>query len=208
MPELRQTVGKNLTNLRKKKGLTQQELALKLSYSDKAISKWEHGDALPPLENLVEICRFYGVTLDDLTHEDMRMPDDPSNEKTDKRNRLIITLLSVFLVWLIATAVYVAINIILSVYYWQVFLFAVPVSCIVLIVFTSIWGDSRLLYLEISGLVWGLIGSIFCSIGDYKLWLLFILGIPAEAIIVIWSQLKRKTIPKGSHHSDSKSQSK
>ena len=63
MNEIKKLIGKNLTELRKKQKLTQAELATKLNYSDKAISKWEHGDALPSIENLMEICNFYGITL-------------------------------------------------------------------------------------------------------------------------------------------------
>ena len=49
MSEVKQIIGANLTELRKKKHLTQAELASKLNYSDKAISKWEHGDAVPSI---------------------------------------------------------------------------------------------------------------------------------------------------------------
>ena len=70
MSEIKENIGKNLTELRKKMKLTQAELAAKLNYSDKAISKWEHGDAIPSIENLVEICKFYGITLDQLVNSE------------------------------------------------------------------------------------------------------------------------------------------
>ena len=47
MKDVRPIISKNLTMLRKEKGLTQAELAEKLNYSDKAISRWENGDTLP-----------------------------------------------------------------------------------------------------------------------------------------------------------------
>ena len=47
MEKLKQTFSKNLSNLRKKKGLTQLELASELNYSDKAVSKWERADSIP-----------------------------------------------------------------------------------------------------------------------------------------------------------------
>lgn len=55
-----------LVQLRKKKNLTQEELAEKLGVSRQAVSKWECGEALPDTENLVMIARLYGVSLDAL----------------------------------------------------------------------------------------------------------------------------------------------
>ena len=47
MEDLKQIFAENLSALRKKKGWTQMELAERLHYSDKAVSKWERGESLP-----------------------------------------------------------------------------------------------------------------------------------------------------------------
>ena len=52
MSELRKIIGKNLSELRKRKKYTQQELGEILLYSDKTISKWEKGESLPGIEIL------------------------------------------------------------------------------------------------------------------------------------------------------------
>ena len=70
MDDLRKLIGKNLTELRKRKGLTQLKLAEMFNYTDRAVSKWESGETLPDVEVLYNLCEFYGVTLDYLTHED------------------------------------------------------------------------------------------------------------------------------------------
>ena len=84
MKEIREIVSENLTELRKEKKLTQLELAEKINYSDKAVSKWENGDTLPDIETLQKLCDFYGVTLDYLTHEgsrkDKKEPGSPVRE--------------------------------------------------------------------------------------------------------------------------------
>ena len=67
MEDLKIIVGKNLAALRKKKKLTQIELADKFNYSDKAVSKWEQGATLPDLETLCQLCDFYRVTTEVLT---------------------------------------------------------------------------------------------------------------------------------------------
>ena len=70
MKDLRKIIGDNLSELRKRRGLTQFELAEKFNYTDRAVSKWENGDTLPDVEVLYQLCEFYGVTIDYLTHEE------------------------------------------------------------------------------------------------------------------------------------------
>ena len=62
-------VAKNLSNYRKINNLTQLDLAEKLNYSDKAISKWERGESLPDLYTLQKIAELYGITLNELCAE-------------------------------------------------------------------------------------------------------------------------------------------
>ena len=66
---LPQIVGKNLATLRKAKGLTQQQFAEQVHYSDKSVSKWELGYTIPSVDILMDIASFYGVTVDYLLHE-------------------------------------------------------------------------------------------------------------------------------------------
>ena len=61
-------LGNNLYNLRKKRGLSQEEFAEKIHISRQAVSKWERGEAFPDTENLIEIAEFYGVTIDELVN--------------------------------------------------------------------------------------------------------------------------------------------
>ena len=55
-----------LQELRKKKGLTQEELAARLYVSRTAVSKWESGRGYPSLDSLREIAKFFHVTVDEL----------------------------------------------------------------------------------------------------------------------------------------------
>ena len=56
LKDIKGIVSKNLVTLRKGKGITQAELAERLNYSDKAVSRWEHGDTLPDINVLYELC--------------------------------------------------------------------------------------------------------------------------------------------------------
>lgn len=59
-------LAKNLCFLRAEKGITQEELAKNLHMEQKAWSTYERGQRIPPLKKLVEIARYFNVTLDEL----------------------------------------------------------------------------------------------------------------------------------------------
>ena len=67
--EIKLNFSQNLINLRKTKNLTQLQLAEKLNYSDKAISKWEVGAVLPDVETISHIAEFFGITVNDLIYK-------------------------------------------------------------------------------------------------------------------------------------------
>ena len=64
-----------LTVLRKKKGLTQADLAEAVCVSRQAVSKWETGRALPSAENLMFLSELFGVSVDYLLHDGMEEPE-------------------------------------------------------------------------------------------------------------------------------------
>ena len=67
--EIKEIISKNICGLRKKAMLTQAELADKLNYSDKAISKWERGESLPDAEMLYKIAELFEVDISYLFEE-------------------------------------------------------------------------------------------------------------------------------------------
>ncbi|MBQ2729467.1 MAG: helix-turn-helix transcriptional regulator [Clostridia bacterium] len=198
MTELKQIVAKNISELRRESGLTQLQLAEKLNYSDKAVSKWESGASIPDVSVLLEIANLFGVTVDYLLSEDHKIPVKAMVKETMRgRKHFVITLLSVALVWLIATAVFVVFSIFsLWSFAWLLFIYSVPVSAILLIVFNSIWGKRRHNYVYISILMWSLLASIYLSIlaiATRNVWLIYMIGIPGQVIICLWSGMKKNT---------------
>lgn len=59
-------IANRLYEYRKNMGLTQEELAEKIGVSRQAVSKWERSEASPDTDNLIELSKVYGVTLDEL----------------------------------------------------------------------------------------------------------------------------------------------
>lgn len=199
MEDLKPIIAKNITVLRQNAKLTQIELAEKLNYSDKAISKWERAESIPDVSVLKSIADLFGVTVDDLlTPENANVPNrqDEGILERKRKNRAVITTLSVLLVWFIATFFYVILDIlrVQMALRWLPFLYAVPVSMIVWLIFNSIWFNTRKNYLIISLLMWSALISTVISLlaAGFSAWTLFSLGIPGQIIILVWSRLQYK----------------
>ncbi len=72
-------IGKFIAEKRKEENLTQNELAEKLYISDRAISKWERGICLPDVDNMIELCKLFDITISDLLNGEI--VDMKDNEK-------------------------------------------------------------------------------------------------------------------------------
>lgn len=70
------TFGEKLQELRKQQGLSQEELAGRITVSRQSISKWELGTAVPDTENIVQLSKLFGVSTDYLLHDDYESDQD------------------------------------------------------------------------------------------------------------------------------------
>ena len=204
MEDIKAIIAENITLLRKGSGMTQIELAEKLNYSDKAISKWERGESVPDISVLKQIADMYGVTVDYLITAGNAVPPDDKEiearelaERKKKRVHGTITGMSVLLVWLIALTVFLAIDLPTEGIYghWLAFAYAFPTSAIVWLVFNSIWFAKRRNYLIISLLMWTLIFALHLNMViscRVNLWQLYILCVPGQMIILLWSLMSKK----------------
>ena len=73
-------LGDKIYELRKKKNLTQEDLAILLDISDKAISKWENGTSKPTIDNLKRLSKRFDITLDEL----IEIEEKENNQKITK----------------------------------------------------------------------------------------------------------------------------
>lgn len=196
MEDLKAIIAENIASLRRESEMTQIELAEKLNYSDKAISKWERGESVPDISVLKAIADLFGVSVDYLiSSEHEETVDDSEAEKERARRRrtmhTMVTGMSMLLVWLVAATIFVPIDIATSdaVAHWLTFAYAVPISMIVWLVFNSIWFNRRRNFLIISIMMWSLIMAIHLSVlvGGYNFWQFYLIGIPGQLIIILWS---------------------
>ena len=198
-------IAANIAELRKKNGMTQQDLAAKLNYTDKAISKWERGESIPDVLVLKQIADMYGVTVDYLLTDVHEAPEPVAEEKSidvtlkkrqSLRTRGFVTGMSVLLVWIAALVLFIVFDTASLDYRsnWVVFACAVPASFVVWLVMNSIWFNRRRNYLIISLLMWSTLALIYIPVllfAGKNLWLIFSLGLPGQAIIIMWSRLKQ-----------------
>ena len=205
--DINEVIGQNLLLLRKNKKLTQLEVAEKFNYSDKSISKWEKGESLPSIEVLKQLAGFYSVSLDELTSEYFEIDSSKNTEQPEQKikekiprmfsTKIMISLLGVSAVWLIATMLFVIFKLTLNKNYFTFFIWAIPASFIVVIVFNGIWGKMRYLFIILTGLLWSLLASLHIQIIliGFNIWPIYILGCPLQLLIVLWGALVKK--PKG-----------
>lgn len=193
MESLEKIFSKNLIKYRTLMGLKQSELAKKINYSDKSISKWERGEGLPDLKATKNLCDIFGVSIDDMLKEN----DDHKTKIsktiiTKNKKHFLTSLLSASIVWLIATIVYVSLIIAeVKGNIWLPFIYAIPVSSIVFIVFSSIWGNNLLQFLCITLLLWGVILSITLSTPISNIWFICVIGAVCQTMIAMWFALVR-----------------
>lgn len=194
--DIKTTVASNLIALRKSKGLTQADVANALNYSDKSVSKWEHADSLPDISILSALADMYGVTLDYLTHEDAeeQLAYVNGKHKPDRERQLTIEILAVTIILLCSTVAFVYGYCFREVQYvfWQAYLWAIPASSILLLYFNRVWHKNRLASIILKSiLLWSLLLCIYLQFFDYKLWMIFIIGVPIEAIFILSGNLTK-----------------
>ena len=178
---LRRTVAKNIAAYRKAHKDTQLDLARKLNYSDKSVSKWERGEGLPDVFILAEIAQLYGVTVSNLIGE-VAPP-----KKSNPHFHAYVTVLSVALVFAIAAILYSAFRIAdVPFRAWLFFLYAVPVSAIVCVVFTSLWWGILLQGLSITALIWSAGVCVYLSLPIPNRGLVFVICAAVQVLITLW----------------------
>lgn len=190
--DLNKIFAENLIYLRKKKKMTQIELADKFDYSDKTVSKWENGVTIPSVDVLMELSTFFNVSLDYFVkeHDEKEKIKITRDASRMVINKIIITLLSILLVWLLAVVIYVSCIFITGEYFWTLYIWAVPVSSIVAIIFKAIWWPGKTICIFISILIWSLITAVCLQFLTLNLWLLYLIGIPAQISVILASQFK------------------
>ncbi len=189
---VKEIIAKNLTSLRKESKMTQQQLAEKLNYSDKAVSRWENAETLPDIETLCKICDIYGVKFEYLLQKE-QPKKNPYVVKTNLTGRILITFIIMCSIWIATTLTYTYVNLIFGVKVWTVFIWAVPISAAVCEACNAVFFRNKALGCVLySVLSWTAILALYLQTLKYNTWMLFIMGIPLQAVIILITVFKYK----------------
>ena len=189
MKTIKEILVENLINLRKTHKLTQLELSDKIGYSDKAISRWEHGEVLPDITTLEKLAEIYGVSFTSLFEENLNIQKEKS-KNSQLTNKLLITLLSIFSVWVLVIISYITLKLTIGEHIWELFVIGVPLSFLLSTIFTAIWWKKKHAFIHASLFLWTTLASIFFTLLKYNLWMVFILGVPIQIILILCAGFK------------------
>ena len=195
--QIRKNFGENLLRLRKHSKMSQQELASQLSYSDKAISKWELGDNIPDIFTLEKIARLFNVTVDDLIKPNISL----SKTKITMKKRIIVTSISSgggLLIGFIGLLVLSIIkekgeisNDVLHKFILCCYPLSLLFASIALIVFTCIWFDNLWKFLAVSACLWSaaFIGMIWL---DFSLiWIVILVAVIVDILFGLFFLIEK-----------------
>lgn len=188
MTQIENNISKNIKELRVASGMKQSELGEKIAYSDKTISKWENGSSVPDIVALGAVAEIFGVTVDDLIKENAveKLLQREQRQTKSESNDIVMLCLSVLSVFTIAVILYVAFLIIKNYKFWQVFIWAIPISAFLCAKYNKAHGNIKWVNTVLFSLIcWGIIVSAYLQILSYNLWPIFFIGIPIEGMIVI-----------------------
>ncbi len=196
MDELKETISKNLIELRTQARLTQAQLADMLNYSDKAVSKWERGEAIPDIRVLIKLAEIYNINVDDIIKSaPLRKSVKPKMNLGKKR--ILVVALSVGLVWFVSTVLFMIFYFIPKTEKLAYLAFVIsPFICgILLTVFSAKWGNWITNILSSSLIIWGAAAIFHVFVNAFsdfdKIYFLYIVAGVFEILIILWFILKK-----------------
>lgn len=184
MENIRDIVSENIITLRKQKQLTQIDLAKKINYSDKAVSRWENGEVIPDVETLQKISQVFGVPVSYMLEK--HEVEEKGINLLKNPNQLIMQFLAVCVAWVIISVVFVYLQLIYGYIFWQGFVWGIPISTALCMWFNR-KNDNRVVRLILRSILnWSVLASIYLQLLFLNnLWLIFIIGVPIQLSFVV-----------------------
>ena len=170
LTELKLVTASNIINQRTKAGMTQAELGAKLNYSDKSVSKWERGEAIPDAYVLSEMAELFGVTVDYLlsSHDGWEPPkEEKPEEEAPKYSVDIIIAIAILGIWTMSLTAFVVLWL-LGTLWWPVFAVALTVSLLTYMVLLCVFKRTKYLQFVIAAFVLSIISTTPAAFSSFK----------------------------------------
>ena len=193
--ELKLVTASNIIKLRTQKGMTQAELGALLNYSDKTISKWERGEAIPDAYVLTQLSALFGVSVDFILSSHDKWEKPKENEVEEVRysveHIIAIVVIGVFTAFLIAFVTLWLMDVV----EWRLFLFALSAAILAYMIMICIFKRTRQLQYVIALFVASLFVIVYFFLPTANPWQLFLILIPAETIVFLACNVKKRRHP-------------
>ena len=195
LSELKLISASNIIRLRTQAGLTQAELGEKLNYSDKTISKWERGEAIPDAYVLTQMAEIFGVPVDYLlsTHDAWENPNQQEEQEQGMSRHSVnmIIAIAVLGVWTMALSVFVLLWL-LDYIVWQTFIVALPVSILTYMVLICVFNRRKYLQYVIAAFVLSGFVLLYFVLPLQKPWQLFLVAVPAIVLVFLSCNIRQR----------------
>ena len=192
LSELKLVFASNLIRLRSKAGMTQAELGAMLNYSDKSVSKWERGEAIPDAWVLTRLAEIFGVSVDFLlSSHDAWVPPE-AEEDTVTYSRGMIYAVAILAVWTMALIAFVVLWWV-GILWWPVFAVALTVSLLVYLILTVYFKRTKNLQFILAGFVLSVfVLSYVLTLRWGNNWQLFLIAVPAVALVFLGCNIRKR----------------
>lgn len=195
LSELKLISASNIIRLRTQAGLTQAELGEKLNYSDKTISKWERGEAIPDAYVLTQMAEIFNVTVDYLltTHDAWENPNaqEEQEQGISRHSVNMIIAIAVLGVWTMALSVFVLLWL-LGFIVWQSFIVALPVSILTYMVLICVFNRRKYLQYVIAAFVLSIFVLLYFMLPLQKPWQLFLVAAPSIVLVFLSCNIRQR----------------
>jgi transcriptional regulator with XRE-family HTH domain len=196
--ETKDIIAANITGLRKKAGMTQAELANRLGFTDKAVSKWERGLSLPDAPTLKELAVLFGVDVNYLFEPHVYDPLDEESEKKLRKKEIVVKTIYIVSLFLISTIlVAILLSTIADIYdetaKIRAYLFILPSLAFLALLLNILFGhNARMTRILASVLTWALADALYYFLG-HRLILIFAIAAVIQIAIIIFPKLNPLT---------------
>lgn len=203
--EEKELLAVQIAKYRKKANLTQSELAQKLNYSDKSVSKWERGEGAPDIYVLLEMAKLLNVPLEVLVYGDEVLPENPKTDEEieadleakarKKRRHRYMLYISIAIVILVASTIFVSLSIALPnpefFEYWLIFVYCSLLIAVAIFVFIRV-EYKRVSFICLTLIIWTTFASMFLSLYKYidYSWLLSVIALAANVLFFFYSKYR------------------
>lgn len=194
MSNLREIISTNITNLRKSKNWTQVELARRINFSDKAVSRWEKGEVMPDIETIQKLSEVFDVPMTEIIEKQQDVK--PAEKTRPTKQEVLSQIFLVCEIWTILSVAYAYLDISSGLHIWKIFLWGVPATVLMLYIINLRHKHNISSFVYGTIFIWTFTTCLFIQMINLHAWFFFVLGVPIQGMLVIRYLVKHDKIKK------------